>query len=258
MHHMNSLCQNMTALFAGSARTLSMPHMDADVLPGVRWGAFDELLTPAFWAGRAWLSAADPSFSQHRLGRTLREEVVACLLGGHGIPAEVGTAAFYRFRDAGVAEGTPSAPEVEALLREPLRVGDRRIRYRFARQRAVFVAECLRALSLHDLPAGDRSFRAALAQLPGIGLKTASWITRNVRDSDSVAILDIHICRACRIAGVFSRDASPTRSYLALEARFLEFACALRVRASLLDSIMWRVMRKLGSRYVRSLASHTA
>lgn len=251
MHFMPEAVQQMVALVDGEVRTLELPPPDEEVMRGLRWGAFDELLTPAFWAGRAWLHSSDPSFGSHRLGRTLQEEVAACLLGGYGIPAEVGLAAFRRLRDTGVLEATPDPSELLELLARPLPVEGRAVRYRFARQKSEYLAASLRALRGVSLPLDDRALRDALTALPGIGMKTASWITRNVRDSDSVAILDVHICRACSAIGVFPAKASPAKSYRDLEERFLAFACAISARASLLDSVMWYVMRRIGLHWSR-------
>jgi len=247
--------QVMYALHRGRLLALTLPPPEAEVLAGVPWGCFDVLLTPAFWAGRDWLHRLDPLYSATRLGSTLREEVVACLLGGYGIPAEVGLAAFRRLRDAGIIERSPPVGCIARLLEQPLTVGGRQVRYRFALQRAGYIAECLQRLpSEPDLPVDDRSLRTLLLELPGIGPKTASWITRNLRDSDDVAILDVHVCRACTAAQVFGADANPARDYFKLEDRFLEFARAVSARASHLDNVIWQTMRRIGG-HVRSLLS---
>ena len=81
--------------------------------------------------------------------------------------------------------------------------------------------------------------------LPGIGAKTASWIVRNHRGSDAVAIIDIHILRAGRHIGVFPVSWQPQRHYTQLECAFLKFAEALGVRASLLDALIWDYMRRI-------------
>jgi thermostable 8-oxoguanine DNA glycosylase len=229
----------MLASFGGDVRSLDLPGADGDVLPGVKWGAFDEFMTPAYWVGRAWVETDLASPERFKLGCTLEEEVAACLLGGFGIPAEVGIAAFERIRDSRLLSRLPTTEAIWALLARPLSVAGRSVRYRFARQKADYLARALRALSeqqLEDLE--DLAFRDVLLALPGVGLKTASWITRNWRESDSVAILDVHICRACEAAGVFPLSSRPERDYRILEARFLEFACALRVKPSILDNIM--------------------
>lgn len=231
--------------------TMELPSPDDEVLPGVPWGRFDVLFTPAFWAGRAWLSMIDGEQRFHRLGRTLREEAAACLLGGFGIPSEVGLSAFARLRDRGLLDREPTVEELTSALREPLQVGSRLLRYRFASQKAVYLAGLLRRIDTIPLPTDDVAFRDCLAQLPGIGLKTASWITRNMRDSDAVAILDVHVCRACTVAGVFEPDAKLPGAYRRLEERYLAFAAAISVRASVLDSLIWQHMRRLARRVPR-------
>jgi len=176
------------------------------------------------------------------------------LLGGFGIPAEVGLAAFNRVRESGLLQGRPTGAALQSLLREPLQVGDRTVRYRFANQKARFLAEALALVDELRTSADDVAYRDSLAELPGIGLKTASWITRNMRDSDAVAILDVHICRACVVAGVFAGTLNGPASYRQLERRYLAFASALGVRASLLDAIMWENMRRLAGWLPRPLA----
>jgi thermostable 8-oxoguanine DNA glycosylase len=79
-------------------------------------------------------------------------------------------------------------------------------------------------------------------RLPGIGLKTASWIARNWMDADDVAILDIHIMRVGQAMGLFPLAFTVERHYLELEALFLQFSHALDVRASELDAVVWYEM----------------
>jgi thermostable 8-oxoguanine DNA glycosylase len=214
-------------------------------MAGVTWGRFDEALTPAFWAARAAIETQPERQGRFRLGYDLREEVAACLLGGHGIPAEVGLAAFERLRHEGVLKAGTDRRVLYALLSRPLSVGNRTVHYRFARQKSTYLADSLRILeAIRPLPTDARGFRDALLALPGVGRKTASWITRNTSGTDDVAILDIHICRACEAARVFPAGSNPAREYPALESRFVEFARAISVRASVLDSLMWRTMRR--------------
>src|SRR3954470_17393644 len=111
------LSQQMRACVPGGVAVLELPAPDDEALQGVSWGRFDVLFTPAFWAGRAWLSNLDGEQRTHRLGRTLREEIAACLLGGFGIPAEIGLAAFSRLRDRGLLDGEPAAALLMTTLR---------------------------------------------------------------------------------------------------------------------------------------------
>ena len=114
-------------------------------------------------------------------GRTLEEEVAACVLGGHGIPAEVGLAAFERLRDRGlISEPSPSAKVLSDSLREPLTLEGRQIVYRFWSQKARYLSATLKELRERPVPLNSaRVLRDYLLQLPGIGPKTAFWIVRS-------------------------------------------------------------------------------
>ncbi|WP_229506768.1 8-oxoguanine DNA glycosylase [Pseudoduganella rivuli] len=180
----------------------------------------------------------------------MREEVGACLLGGHGLPASVGLAAFEIMREHGAFSG--AAYDEETLfnwLSEPMPVGDRTIRYRFARQKAKYLAAALEKMHDETPPlASGRQLRDWLTGISGIGFKTASWVARNWLDADDVAILDIHLLRAGLLAGFFPHDLSVERHYLQLESMFLTFSEGLGVRASELDAVIWwEMMSSAGS-----------
>lgn len=232
-------------------RRLLLPSPNQALMGKARWGAFERPFTAAFWAARAFLEAPLGALDNFRLGHTLSDEVAACLLGGYGIPAEVGIAAFERLHGAGALEPPVSARVVHDLLRAPLSVAGRLVRYRFAAQKSARIAAALNGFIALELPATHRAARDALRRLPGVGYKTASWITRNWWQSDDVAILDVHVCRACELAGIFEPDSNPSKNYQALESRFLEFARTIGVRASQLDNLIWQTMRRLPARLVR-------
>jgi N-glycosylase/DNA lyase len=243
------MTQEISVNIAGNLRRLSLPDSDRQVLPGVRWGHHYSILTPAFWAAQAWLDEADNAYSTFRIGETLEEEVAACLLGGHGIPAEIGLAAFYRVRDCGLLTGKPpSETTLYQTLSEPLSIGSRKIRYRFAYQRSKYLSAAL--CKLYDAPPpmhDDLTFRQWLLGLSGIGPKTASWITRNWLESDRVAIIDIHIHRAGLLMGLYNQDESPAKHYFGMEQKFLAFASCIGVKASILDALIWRHMKDAGN-----------
>jgi hypothetical protein len=238
--------QTMYAVLDGAVRQLLLPSPDTPLVRDVRWGLFDELLTPAYWKGQAWQHEHLGTYVELQLGRSITEEVTACLLGGYGMPAELGLLAYWRVRERGLLAGMATAAQLEAALSEPFIVaaGPPR-RYRFPRQKARYLAACLNALRGMKTPTDDRLLRNLLMTLPGIGAKTASWILRNHRGSDAVAVIDIHILRAGRHIGLFPVEWEPHRHYLQLEAAFLEFAAALCVRPALLDALIWDYMRRL-------------
>lgn len=239
--------QTMYAFIAGEVRELQLPPKDAEVLPGIQWGAFDELMTPAYWRGQAWQHTESGAFRDFRLGNTLHEEVAACLLGGWGMPAELALAAFARVRDSGLLLPGTSASEIESLLEEPFSINGRHRKYRFIRQKSHYLSACLERLSDFVPPDCDIEFRDRLNDFPGIGLKTASWIVRNLRPNSELAILDIHILRVGEHLGLFPTTWQPGTHYRELESKFVAFANAIDVSAATLDGLMWDHMRRISN-----------
>ena len=219
-----------------------LPDPCDEVMPGLLWGALEAFPTPAYWTYQVLARRVLAGPPNHRLGRTLAEEVVACLLGGYGIPARVGLAAFQQLKSRGLLDDTPSTAAVRASLLEPLFVGGRAVHYRFASRKAPFVAAAPRILATDTPPQeGGRQLRDWLLQIDGIGYKTASWIARNWLDADDVAILDIHLMRA-GVLGGFLNGGLNSANYLSLEEQFLRFSRALGVRPSELDAVIWHEM----------------
>ncbi|MFC0387623.1 8-oxoguanine DNA glycosylase [Muricoccus vinaceus] len=230
----------------GQFLSRELPGPDAEALPDVPWGRVDALMTPAYWLGQCWQAELLGLYGDFRLGSNLREEVAACLLGGWGMPAELGLTAFARLRDRGMLTSASSATALEHALSEPFRIEGRDRRYRFPRQRSRHLACCLVALDDLGEPEDDRDLRDALRMLPGLGWKTSSWVVRNHRASGAVAIIDVHLVRAGRVAGFFEPCWDQARDYATMEEAFLRFADAIGVRASLLDALMWDQMRRFG------------
>lgn len=222
----------------------------------ILWGRVEEIGSPAYWTAQAWMWEIEEP-DHYRLGRSLREEVLACILGGYGIPAEVGLAAYARLR-AVHAENLRDKEAVEALLSQPLTIAGRSVRYRFAAQKARHISASMAGLDAIDAEAPDRHLRDALVGLPGIGPKTASWIVRNWRGSDQVSILDVHIIRACRALGIFQQTWRVERNYMLMEDAYLAFAEAVGARASILDSVIWMTMRRLPPSIVETMGSRKA
>jgi N-glycosylase/DNA lyase len=238
--------QVFTVTASSKCYSFALPHPSEQVLPGVVWGSPSQLFTPAYWATQAWLQERNGQSPANRIGKTLIEEVAACILGGYGIKAEVGLAAFNRLKEKGLLWGRP-VPQREILkaLSEPLVIDGHTIRYRFSQQRSRYLSEAISGITAETPPLDDVEFRNWLVKFPGIGLKTASWVTRNWRDSDCVAIIDVHVLRAGQIIGLF-RKQKPGTDYLEMEGLFLKFAKSLTVRPSVLDSIIWCQMRMWG------------
>lgn len=211
----------------------------------VEWGEEWEVGSAAFWVGVARAEQAR-SFA---LGRTLREEVVVCMLGGWRVAGPVGVAAFEALRRSGVLDGSaPSEEAVETALSEVL-TSDGRVlgRYPFPAQRGRRIAAALAAFDADGLgwllPDGDhRSLRDRLCGLPGVGPKTASWVVRNHLACDDVAIIDVHVQRAGLSAGLFCPSWRLPRDYGLFETAFGRWASRGGVRASVLDTAVWAAL----------------
>jgi N-glycosylase/DNA lyase len=241
----------------GEFQEVVFPDPAAEVVNGVPWGKVDEMLTPACWAFQcmAQMDSVDPH--RFRMGETLEEEYATCLLAGYGVPAEVGMAASCRLRDHGVLDrsGDASEEHIMELLSKPLDVDGRQIRYRFYRTKARHLSVGLKALREERPSERDPvAFRAWFRKLPGVGPKTSSFITRNWLGSDDVAILDIHVIRACQAFGLFAPNADVTRTYIELEQKFVQFSRSLGVKASWLDAVMWDGMRMLSPKLIEEYA----
>jgi N-glycosylase/DNA lyase len=219
---------------------ITLPDANEQVLPGVRWGAVDAFPTPAYWHYLVLTNRLLAAPAKYKLGKTLAEEVGACLLGGHGIPASVGLVAYEKLRKMGAFSGSvPDESQLFAWLSEPMIISGKSIRYRFPAQKAKYLAMALQALQESPEVESGKQLRDWLIKLPGIGPKTGSWIARNWLCSDEVAILDIHIMRFGQAIGLFDHRMTVERNYYELEERFLQFCDAIDVRASELDAVVW-------------------
>lgn len=209
------------------------------------WGHPWQLGTAAYWAEQ---TRRRPQVESYALGATLAEELGACMLGGYGIPAAVGIAAYDAVRTAGLLEATPTADAIEAVLRTPLSVPGRArpVRYRFAAQRAHRLAGALAILRAGEPPREPLDLRDWLLSLPGVGPKTASWVVRNHCGCGRVAIVDVHVHRAGLAAGFFARDWRLPRDYRRFETAFCQVAERAGVSAAALDACVWDQLQALG------------
>jgi thermostable 8-oxoguanine DNA glycosylase len=237
----------------------AMPHEYEEVWPGLKWGYFYQLYTPAFWKLQYLLNVFPEEEDAHRITTNILEEVVLCLLGGFGIPSEIGLVAFERLKyEMLIAPGASFEQILEALARPFVMGGEKNVRYRFANQKAKYVHEFLDRGDLDYIPQhDDLQLRDWLMGLKGIGPKTASWITRNWLRSERVAILDIHLLRAGIITGFFHRDFDINTEYYDLENKYLAFCKSLDVRPSNMDAIIWSYMKKNNKLALNILSSIT-
>lgn len=224
---------------------IELPTPQTELLPGIDWGHAANLFTPAFWKYQVYMQRRNKVHMKHNLGRSLLEEAAVCMLGGYGMPAELGLAAFYKLKDCQLLDGKASVQAIEEQLSVPYFVLGKQRRYRFPRQKARYLAPALNQLRRSNVPTDAISLRDFLTTINGIGPKTASWIVRNHFGSDEVAILDIHIVRAGMYMGLYGSESDPARHYLKMERKFLNFCLAIEESASLVDAVIWKTMRRI-------------
>lgn len=213
----------------------------------LRWGNVSKPYTPAFWKALAFLEEPELDL---RLGTSPWEEAAACALCTHGIPSEIGLAAFHHLKQKGLLEpATSSHSDIYQLLSAPLMIDGKSVRYRFAAAKSRTIAEILQLPESAFGVSSGRELRRILMGIHGIGMKIGSWIARNLTLAQDLAVLDIHILRAGTKTGLFSADTSDTprtdREYLALEEKFIHFSGILETNPAVLDFIMWSQMRSL-------------
>lgn len=228
------------------SRIAQLPQEDEEVLPGLKWGTCYQLYTPAFWKLQYLMNEFPETTDAHQLGGSLVEEVVQCILGGYGIPSEMGILAFARLKDRDlIRKGTPFEAIYEALRQPFLTERSTLAHYRFSHQKSRYIHDFLSRKDLGEIPEhNDLELRDWLIGLKGIGPKTASWITRNWLRSERVAILDIHLLRAGVITGFFEKELDVVNHYYLLETSYLSFCQHLQVRPSDMDAIIWSYMKK--------------
>ncbi|HEV2174074.1 MAG TPA: hypothetical protein VGR71_10920 [Nitrospira sp.] len=205
--------------------------------------AADSFGTAAYWIDQASRFKQTAAGS----GTGLEEEVAACLLGGFGMPAEVGLAAYRAVRESGLLDSVqpPSVDSIHSVLQRPIKIGRTTVHYRFPKQKSRYLAEGIRHLRANP-PLGDgKILRDQLMRIRGIGFKTASWIVRNWSGSTEVAVIDIHIMRAGQAAGFFETEWRLPRDYLIFEEAFLRFACSAGLSPIVLDQCIWSQMHEL-------------
>jgi N-glycosylase/DNA lyase len=187
----------------------------------------------------------------------LRQELVFCLLGGHGVSFELARSATDvvmalcpfepRWRPTELAAALQV--ELGAAKFDPRRRDGSLRRYRYPVRKAELVAMAVAWVAengslssrLAELP-DEFERRQWLCRCPGIGPKSASWFLRNIGAAKELAILDVHILRAMREAGRLG-EANLPRDYAVVEARFREWCEELGTSVFALDLFLWQWQR---------------
>ena len=208
--------------------------------------------TKSYWEVQYLLD--DTTCANYKLGSNLKEEVVACLLGGYGLKAELGLLAFHRIKNLRLICQEASFEDIEDAISAPFRWDGRDIHYRFSRQKAKYIYGFLQRSDIEEMEMmSGAKLRERLMTVKGIGPKTASWIARNQGNCEDVAIVDIHIYRAGRLAGFVNPRWDMQKDYYKIEESFLDFCHSINALPSKMDSIMWNQMKESNRRAIELL-----
>lgn len=230
------------------AKILELSRLFLDI----DWEEAGKRFTKSYWQVQYHLeNALSWSF---RLGSNLMEEIVACLLGGYGLKAELGLLAFHRIKNLRLIHKGVTLLELEKAISRPFRVNGKDVHYRFPRQKAKYIYLFLQRTDLDDMDnLCGQELRERLMTVKGIGPKTASWIVRNYTNCEDVAIVDVHIYRAGRLAGFVDSRWDMKKDYFRIEESFLDFCHSINASPAKMDSIMWNQMKASNRRAIKML-----
>lgn len=222
-------------------------------LADLDWAALWAEFGPTFERRTRTLAGSDE--------QALRGELLFCLLGGHGVPYELGRSATDHLAGLNVFDPERDDAELAALLRrelataqfEPRRTDGHLRRYRYPHRKGQQIVACRRWLqdvgpladALRALPC-ERERRRLLCDCPGIGPKSASWLLRNCGLAEELAILDVHVMRVMTAAGRLGVASLP-RDYERVETAFLDWCQELGAPAAAFDLLVWELARALRS-----------
>jgi thermostable 8-oxoguanine DNA glycosylase len=219
-------------------------------MPAVRgdW----QVMWPAFEQAYAELAAPHARATEAEL----RQELLFCLLGGHGVTFETSLSAARAVDELDVFAVEHDDANLHARLLEvlesprfePTRKDGSLRRYRFPRRKATLICQA-RAWLLDTGPLAEKlavrtehERRGWLTRCPGLGPKSASWLLRNTGWASGLAILDIHVMRAMTEAGLLE-EPSLAGGYERVEALFLEWCTQLDAAPAVFDLFLWEWQR---------------
>lgn len=97
----------------------------------------------------------------------------------------------------------------------------------------------------------DSKARLWLCSCPGVGMKSASWLLRNIGLNDDCAVFDVHIMRFLNRIGISVPEALTVNSYLKLEETLRIICQKIGATLGAMDYLLWVLGRNGFLAYVR-------
>lgn len=203
-----------------------------------------------------YVEAIKPSETMGRI--EVENELIFCLMGGFGVTYELGRSAaslicqLRPFSEEWGDEDLFNAIS-EALMKpqfDPVKADGTPRRYRFPFRKASAIVKARNWLHcngpihqrLLELES-DRERREFLSECPGMGLKTASWLLRNLGMGAGLATVDVHVFRALAEAERIPNHLQMPRDYELVEEAFLEWCNEMQAPPAAFDLFLWHWQR---------------
>ena len=240
--------------------TLTSDHgepLTARLEAGTRCRSTARVDVETAWAACADLFCQAVNLDSEPPREQFERELAFCLLGGFGISYEHALSVTEHIIELDPFDRAWDEDALEKRLMfelsqpryQPRRADGSLRRYRFPKRKAQVLVTARRwLLDQGDVVAAltsidsDRDRRQLMHECPGIGLKTASWLLRNLGLGTEFAILDVHVTRAMQAAGRIGPVRLP-QDYELVEQAFLRWCCELNAPASAFDLFLWEWQR---------------
>lgn len=147
------------------------------------------------------------------------------------------------------------AQELSKPIYDPQRKNGKFRKYRFPNKGADYIVDAIKTFYEHDLgiiyylknfSSDIHARRFLVKNIRGLGPKEASHFLRNVRYSETLAIIDVHVVSFMHLCELIPNQVKSIdmNQYLKLEVILQDFARQLNMNLSILDMVIWNVMRQ--------------
>jgi N-glycosylase/DNA lyase len=194
----------------------------------------------------------------------LWQEICLCILSSN-VPYELAKSAHFRLMHYGVLDYnwilanddavTIIASELSKPNFRPLKKDGSGRKYRFPNIRAKNITEAVNSIYnngktvrslLYEFRSEQEARSYLVGNVPGLGLKEASHLLRNIGYSTSLAIIDVHIISFLSTFGVIESNVKlplKPRLYLELETIMQDISRHMQMNLAVLDNLIWHYMR---------------
>lgn len=199
------------------------------------------------------------------------KEFFFIILGGYGISYETNLSAFNLLEKKGYMNIKlyDNKSQKDVLLRklenelsqpqfEPKTLSGKLRKYRFIKSKSHnfinaaywLFDECKWKILVHLHSQSHSEQRDWLCKCPGIGMKSSSWLLRNIDINSDFAVFDIHILRFLKKIGFVIPENLNKKNYLNLENDFRKICIEVSIPLGKMDYLLWELSRNGYLKYI--------